>query len=78
MSIEYTGVRSLVDAYNALGLPERKVVELPEDATPEALRQKITNPEIIEKLGIPKKFVKACFHVELQLIFLTFLPKLDI
>ena len=58
------GVNSLVEAYHALGLPERKVKTIPYEATREGIEEKITNPKILQNQGLDEILLKACYHVE--------------
>ena len=60
-----TGVESLFDAYHALGLPSRVVSTIPFEATRKGIEQKITNPQILQELGIKDDLVEACYHVEI-------------
>lgn len=57
------GVDSLKDAYYALGLPSRKVSAIPDETI--NIEQKVTNPRILQSLGVDDLLVEACYNVEL-------------
>lgn len=64
--VNNTGIRSLISAYDALGLPERKSIsEIPPDISIESILQKITNPGIAARLGASERTIEAIHHLEL-------------
>ena len=62
---ESAGVRSLWDAYLALGRAQRTSKKLPPDASPEMIEAKVTNPGLLRSLGVPDLLVRACHDAEL-------------
>ncbi|RJQ16762.1 hypothetical protein C4573_01725 [Candidatus Woesearchaeota archaeon] len=58
------GVTSLKGAYLSLGLPEIKT-QIPDEATVEGIQAKITNPAILNAMGIDDVLLQACYHAEM-------------
>ena len=65
MRKKYIVVRSLIEAYNSLGLTERIRKPAPDDASPEAIRAKVTNHIILQNLGVTDRLVEASYNAEL-------------
>ena len=60
------GIRSLVAAYDALGLPEQRLQDaIPPDVTLDDILAKITNPGIAADLGASETTFQAIHHMEL-------------